>query len=104
MFRKDRRTGYILEDESKIFLVRWQTGGIRVNIANFFGNASKTDINKLLKLAKVHCTREQHAKLLQDLKEALQERTEAGNDPRGMAGHCKHLEWCIKKIEGMTWR
>ncbi len=54
----------------RIFYVNWKTGHTKVNVGNFFSLAKAESINKLLRLAKRHCSEKQRTQLLKDLQEA----------------------------------
>ena len=82
-------------NKNKTFRVAWETGYIKVNIGNFFGRCTLTDSNKLLKLAKIHCTEEQRFALIQDLEEAKQDRWSKTERTR--------IEKCIQKIKAQKW-
>ena len=82
-------------NKTKIFCVNWQTGYIKVYVDNFFSSTTQTNVNKLLKLAKVNCTEAQRIVLLADLEEAKQEQhTQTKRD---------RIERCIRKIETQKW-
>ncbi len=86
-------------NKPKIFRVFYQTGYskgcIRVHVGNFFGNTTLKTIDKLLKLARVHCTSEQQNDLLMDLEEEKLLRTGTQRE---------RIEKCIKRIKAQTWR
>ena len=63
--------------EKKTFRVEWRTGYIEVDVGNFFGSSNQTEINKLLKLARMYCTRAQQDTLLADIAQAKHDRSEA---------------------------
>lgn len=84
-----------MDKSKKIFYVKWQTGSMFVYVDNFFSNTNQTDINKLLKLAKVNCTENQRLALLMDLEEAKQNQR--------METKRKRIERCIVKIAKQKW-
>lgn len=115
---------------SKAFAIKWPTGRITVNAGNFFSSADQKSINKLLKLARIHCTSDQQAALLLDLAEEKQKRIEAisvitnlrrliqkfaqpfchcdaqstpSSYEKTLITQCDRIEVCIKKIKAMTW-
>ena len=85
-----------MDKSKKIFYVKWQTGSMFVYVDNFFSNTNQTDINKLLKLAKVNCTENQRLALLMDLEEAKQNQR--------METKRKRIERCIVKIAKQKWK
>ena len=85
-----------MDKSKKIFYVKWQTGSMFVYVDNFFSNTNQTDINKLLKLAKVNCTENQRIALLMDLEEAKQNQR--------METKRKRIERCIVKIAKQKWK
>ena len=91
-------------NEKKVFRVYYQTGYskgcIRVYVAKFFSEQTRTNINKLLKLARTYCTSAQQAALLHDLEEAKQEVSESYfNRQKRIA----QLEWSIEKVKAKAW-
>ena len=91
-------------NQQKIFRVYYQTsyssGCIRVYVAKFFSEQPRTNISKLLKLARTYCTNAQQAALLQDLEEAKQEES-ASYFKR--AKRVAQLEWSIDKVKAKAW-
>lgn len=66
-----------MSETKSTFRVDWRTGYVEVDVGNFFGSSNQKEISKLLKLARVYCTAAQQEKLLADLAQAKQDRTEA---------------------------
>ena len=82
-------------NKPKIFRVDYPTGYIKVYVGNFFGSSTLKNTDKLLRLAKAHCTEKQRITLLVDLEEAKQE-------PCFMAKR-ERIDKCIKRIKEQTW-
>lgn len=53
--------------EKKIFKVSYPTGCINVYVGQFFGTQNKSQINKLLRLAKQHCSDKERKTLIEYL-------------------------------------
>ena len=87
-------------NEKKVFRVSWPTGYIKVYVAKFFSEQPKTNINKLLKLARTYCTSVQQAALLQDLEEAKLEVSSIYFDKKKLIAQ---LDWSISKVKAKTW-
>ena len=85
--------------EHKTFRVNYQTehgrGSIRVYVSKFFSDATQTNANKLLKLAKANCTEAQRITLIADLEEAKQEQYWKTKRDR--------IEKYIQKIKTQKW-
>lgn len=54
--------------EEKTYEVKYPTGCIEINVGRFFGTANKSQISKLLRLAKTHCHDEQRKQLIEYLR------------------------------------
>lgn len=54
--------------EKKIFTVSYPTGYIDIYVGHFFGTSNKSQINKLLRLAKRHCSDKERKTLIEYLR------------------------------------
>ncbi|MEG1563837.1 MAG: hypothetical protein RR365_08940 [Bacteroides sp.] len=79
----------------KTFRVEHSTGYIEVNVGKFFGTSDKRTINKLLRLAKQHCTEEHREELLSNLQDESVRRKEVLDTLGAMAVKREELLSCF---------
>lgn len=72
--------------EDKVFQVVHPTGHLDVRVGSFFGGAEKSRVNKLLRLARQHCSDGQRLELLSALEYEAERRKSALTELEALRG------------------